>query len=100
MAVRNTMHGDINPFYFLPGLTPYQVRGRLRNPVFSWVPAFAGMTISGRSKSLGAMDFFRFFCVHPRSSVSNKNQIFLSALSSRWRILPVEDLGSSGLIST
>jgi hypothetical protein len=28
----------------IPGLTPYQVRGRLRNSVSCWIPAFAGMT--------------------------------------------------------
>jgi len=31
----------------IPALTPYQVRGRLRNPVFPWIPASAGMTAFG-----------------------------------------------------
>jgi hypothetical protein len=40
-----SIHNDINLIAFvIPGLTPYPVRGRLRNPVFSWIPAFAGMT--------------------------------------------------------
>ena len=25
--------------FVIPGLTPYQVRGRLRNPVLFWIPA-------------------------------------------------------------
>ena len=38
-------HDDTNLMQFvIPGLTPYRVRGRLRNPVSFWIPAFAGMT--------------------------------------------------------
>jgi hypothetical protein len=41
----NFIHNDINLIAFvIPGLPPHPVRGRLRNPVFSWIPAFAGMT--------------------------------------------------------
>jgi len=32
--------------FVIPGLIPYPVRGRLRNPVLFWIPAFAGMTRS------------------------------------------------------
>jgi hypothetical protein len=40
-----TIHNDINFLLFvIPGLTPHQVRGRPRNPVSFWIPAFAGMT--------------------------------------------------------
>ncbi len=39
------MHDDISLMQFvIPGLTPYQVRGRLRNPASFWILAFAGMT--------------------------------------------------------
>jgi hypothetical protein len=35
--ISNAIHDDINLFWFvIPGLT--------RNPVFSWIPAFTGMT--------------------------------------------------------
>ena len=34
---------NLMPFV-IPGLTPYRVRGRLRNPASFWIPAFAGMT--------------------------------------------------------
>jgi len=57
------IHDDINLIMFvIPGLTPYQVRGRLRNPVFSWIPAprllpagtsFAGMTAFAGIKVAG-----------------------------------------------
>ncbi|VUZ86469.1 hypothetical protein MELA_02872 [Candidatus Methylomirabilis lanthanidiphila] len=30
--------------FIIPGVTPDRVRGRLRNPVPFWIPAFAGMT--------------------------------------------------------
>ena len=37
MGSERTIHDDISPIQFvIPGLT--------RNPVFSWIPAFAGMT--------------------------------------------------------
>jgi hypothetical protein len=43
------MHGDMNLVQFvIPGLTepaPYLIRG---NPMFFWIPAFAGMTTVSR----------------------------------------------------
>ena len=40
MGVENSIHDDINRVQsVIPGLT--------RNPVFSWIPAFAGMTAYG-----------------------------------------------------
>ena len=50
-ALPPPIHNDISFVLFVvPGLTPYPVRGRLRNPASFWIPALHHTIVNGKRK--------------------------------------------------